>query len=308
MNHNGLEPNTITYNAVISACEKGEWPEKALELLEEMQHNGLEPDMITYSVVISACEKKKWPKKALQLLEEMKRNGLEPDLITHTAAMNGNVPEPRAETRVKCVPVDRLASTAPFSARVRETHTLKRNTLVGLRRSRMQVAVSISACQQGTRHQKASRKNNSRLCAIHRGPGNKSRWFHWCKGNIDTATRWLHWLCDAQHHFDDKTYSAIIRAITACAEQGEIDGAEHWLRRMRNAGLKLDEATCNSALHSFTLEPRVSRGARHPPRLFPPAPRLPCTFPCASPHPFASTRTPRTHPAPTHTPTLRTRI
>ena len=36
----GVEPNVYTYNAAISACEKGRQWERALELLEEMASGG----------------------------------------------------------------------------------------------------------------------------------------------------------------------------------------------------------------------------------------------------------------------------
>ena len=54
MRQKSLEPNVITYNAAISACEKAKQAEKALELLEEMRQGGLKPDVITYSAAISA--------------------------------------------------------------------------------------------------------------------------------------------------------------------------------------------------------------------------------------------------------------
>ena len=47
----------VIYTPAISACEKGKQPDKALELLEDMQRRGLEPNTITYSAAISACEK-----------------------------------------------------------------------------------------------------------------------------------------------------------------------------------------------------------------------------------------------------------
>ena len=73
---------------MISACEKGKQPDKALGLLEDMQRKGPEPGMIIYSAAISACEKGKQPDKALELLEDMQRNGLVHDIISCSAAIS----------------------------------------------------------------------------------------------------------------------------------------------------------------------------------------------------------------------------
>jgi pentatricopeptide repeat protein len=89
-----------TYNALISACSKGDNAEKALQLWVEMQRKGLEPDVITYSVsstpaqghrhgnLISACAKGDNAEKALQPWIEMQRKGSEPDVITFCALIN----------------------------------------------------------------------------------------------------------------------------------------------------------------------------------------------------------------------------
>ena len=52
----GEVPNTITYNALISACEKGKLPEQALKVFEALMQQGVVPNEITYSALISACE------------------------------------------------------------------------------------------------------------------------------------------------------------------------------------------------------------------------------------------------------------
>ena len=44
----------ITYSVVISACGKCGMPERALQLFDELQQQGLEPNVITYTAVISA--------------------------------------------------------------------------------------------------------------------------------------------------------------------------------------------------------------------------------------------------------------
>jgi len=85
MLHQGLLPNVLTYSALISACEKGALPQRALELLETMRHQGLLPNVITYSALISACEKGALPQRALELFETMLHQGILPDVITYNA-------------------------------------------------------------------------------------------------------------------------------------------------------------------------------------------------------------------------------
>ena len=68
MQHNGLEPDGITHNAVVTAGEKARQPDKALELLAEMQLRGLGSDVITYNAAIIACDKAKQPPEAMSSL------------------------------------------------------------------------------------------------------------------------------------------------------------------------------------------------------------------------------------------------
>ena len=50
-----LVPDVITYNAMISACEKCDSPDHALALFEEMKESAVKPDRISYNALISAC-------------------------------------------------------------------------------------------------------------------------------------------------------------------------------------------------------------------------------------------------------------
>merc|ERR1712046_478593 len=76
------EPNVITNNASISACEKGHQWAVALQILGSMRRCGLEPNVITNNASISACEKGHQWAVALQILGSMRRCGLESNVIT----------------------------------------------------------------------------------------------------------------------------------------------------------------------------------------------------------------------------------
>ena len=53
MQPHDLAPGVITYNAAISACEKGRQPHRAMTLLADMQLHGLAHDVITYSAALA---------------------------------------------------------------------------------------------------------------------------------------------------------------------------------------------------------------------------------------------------------------
>ena len=74
----------ITYSALISACEKGTLPQRALQLFEAMLYQGLLPNVITYSALITACGNGALPQRALQLFEVMLRPGFLPNVVTHS--------------------------------------------------------------------------------------------------------------------------------------------------------------------------------------------------------------------------------
>ena len=55
MREQGVETNTIVYNATMSACSKGGAWERALELFDDMPGLGHERSTITYNVAMGAC-------------------------------------------------------------------------------------------------------------------------------------------------------------------------------------------------------------------------------------------------------------
>ena len=61
MGQQGVVPDVIAYSTLISACEKGKQPERALKVFKRMMQQGAVPDAITYNAVISACAKGKQP-------------------------------------------------------------------------------------------------------------------------------------------------------------------------------------------------------------------------------------------------------
>ncbi|CAE8656581.1 unnamed protein product [Polarella glacialis] len=81
-------PNEITYNAAISACEKGGQWQVALNLLSLVPEARVVPDKISYNAAISACEKGGQWQLALNLLSLMPEARVMPDEITYNAAIS----------------------------------------------------------------------------------------------------------------------------------------------------------------------------------------------------------------------------
>ncbi|CAK0892995.1 unnamed protein product [Prorocentrum cordatum] len=80
----------LSYNAGISACEKGEQWQRALVLLSEMWKAKLKRNVISYNAGISACEKGEQWQRAMALLSEMREAKPEPDVISPTSTMLGS--------------------------------------------------------------------------------------------------------------------------------------------------------------------------------------------------------------------------
>ena len=63
-----MKPDIVSYNALISACEKGKDSPTALHFWEDMQSQGIKPDVATHNALISACEKEQHLPKASSLM------------------------------------------------------------------------------------------------------------------------------------------------------------------------------------------------------------------------------------------------
>ena len=97
-----IYPNTISYNATISSCEKGAQWQLALHLLQSMPDKNTLPDVITYNATISCLEKGEQWQLALELLDTMPKSEIQPDIFTYNATMGA------------CAKVSRLAKDMCF--------------------------------------------------------------------------------------------------------------------------------------------------------------------------------------------------
>ncbi|CAK0901138.1 unnamed protein product [Prorocentrum cordatum] len=136
MRESRLDPTVISYNAGMSACARcGPW-QQALLLLSEAWESSLEPnEIISYSAVISACEKGEQWQRALALLGELWVARLEP---------NSNLQ--RGNQRVR----DGQAVAASFDVAQRDA-----GGEAGARRPLVSYSAGISACEKGEQWQEA---------------------------------------------------------------------------------------------------------------------------------------------------------
>ncbi len=76
----GVQPNTVTFNALMHAVAgSGDW-HKALQLFQLMQQDPrFRPDVVSYGCVIRACERAGQWAMALEIFDEMVEGGLKPN-------------------------------------------------------------------------------------------------------------------------------------------------------------------------------------------------------------------------------------
>ena len=68
MQQQTILPDVITCNALISACDKGNQPERGLRVFQTVQQQTILPNVITYNALISTSEKINKAAGALELL------------------------------------------------------------------------------------------------------------------------------------------------------------------------------------------------------------------------------------------------
>ncbi|CAL1160414.1 unnamed protein product [Cladocopium goreaui] len=82
----GIQCDTVSFNAALSSCATGhQWP-SALELWRQLPNLELEPDLISYNALISSCQGQ-W-QLALWFLEDLQRQEMLPDIVTLNSAMS----------------------------------------------------------------------------------------------------------------------------------------------------------------------------------------------------------------------------
>ncbi|CAK9016917.1 unnamed protein product [Durusdinium trenchii] len=82
----GLEPNTFTGNAAITALERGGQWHLAIESLIKALEHGPCPDRITFNTVITALGRSSRWEEAVAMLEELEKHKLEPNTVSFNSA------------------------------------------------------------------------------------------------------------------------------------------------------------------------------------------------------------------------------
>ncbi|KAF8657772.1 hypothetical protein HU200_059932 [Digitaria exilis] len=123
--------SVLLYNLLMKGYIKSNFPLGALTVKDEILRQGLKPDRLTYNTIISACVKSAEIDKAIQFLEDMKEEAkresnpeLLPDAVTYTTLLKGlgnsgdlySVLKIVVEMKSSLLSVDRTAYTSMIDA------------------------------------------------------------------------------------------------------------------------------------------------------------------------------------------------
>ncbi|KAK6126598.1 hypothetical protein DH2020_039644 [Rehmannia glutinosa] len=89
MRWDGLEPNLVTYTAIILGfCKKGKLDE-AFAIFGMLKRLGIEADEFTYAILIHGVCRRGDFDLVFQLLDEMEKRGINPGVVTYNTVING---------------------------------------------------------------------------------------------------------------------------------------------------------------------------------------------------------------------------
>ena len=121
-----IQPNVISYNAAISACEKGGRWQEALTLFEAMTKAQIQPTVISYNAAVSACEKGGRWQEALTLFDAMPKAKVQPDVISYSAAISACEKGGQWQQALSLTPCPKLKFSRMSSATVRPSVPVRR--------------------------------------------------------------------------------------------------------------------------------------------------------------------------------------
>lgn len=88
MRRAGVQPNTVSYNSLLSACERCGQAERALEVFSMMEKEAgptlgyTGSSLVTYNTLISACGKAGMYDQVQKKFQEMQDRGIGGDVFT----------------------------------------------------------------------------------------------------------------------------------------------------------------------------------------------------------------------------------
>eukprot|EP00929_Paragymnodinium_shiwhaense_P114529 TRINITY_DN8297_c2_g1_i2.p1 TRINITY_DN8297_c2_g1~~TRINITY_DN8297_c2_g1_i2.p1 ORF type:complete len:413 (+),score=90.46 TRINITY_DN8297_c2_g1_i2:106-1344(+) len=88
----GLQPDALSLNVCVSACSKGAggWPAAVALLFEKLQEAGVGNmvDIVSFNAAITACQRGGQWELALSIFEDAVRLGFDPDVFTYSALLS----------------------------------------------------------------------------------------------------------------------------------------------------------------------------------------------------------------------------
>lgn len=98
MKRDGVWPNLVTFAVLIGTCASVREPEIAFELFSEMKHWGYgRGNVIVYTALLDACAKSGWPERAELVMDVMIKKGVKPNQVSFGALMEGWTREGRID-------------------------------------------------------------------------------------------------------------------------------------------------------------------------------------------------------------------
>nr|CAD1821943.1 unnamed protein product [Ananas comosus var. bracteatus] len=251
----GLKPNIVSYNALLSAYSSNGMHVEALAIFKSIKRDGLRPDIVSYTSLLNAYGRSSQPEKAREIFDTMKRHNWKPNRVSYNAL------------------IDAYGSVGMLAEAVKVLHEMERDEIHPDIVSISTLLAACGRCGQIVKIDSILSAAKSRGIVLNTVAYNSAIGSYMSVGEYDKALKLYKLMKENNAKPDSVTFNILISGSCKVgkfteslklldemtelqiplSKEGQLVEAESIFNRMREAGCFPDVITYTAMIHAYSI-------------------------------------------------------